>query len=59
MDYDDPELLELLEHGHNFIKNGIFGAGILAAFPFLKSIFLEGYTTLKLGLRWDYNGVPR
>jgi len=47
MNYDDPELLELLDHGHNFIKNGIFGAGILTAFPFLKSVFPEalGYTT--------------
>jgi len=47
MTYDDPELLELLDHGHNFIKNGIFGPGILTAFPFLKSVFPEalGYTT--------------
>jgi len=45
--YDDPELLSLLHHGHDFIKNGIFGAGILTAFPFLKYVFPEalGYNT--------------
>ena len=45
--YEDKDLQNLLKYGVEFVKNGVFGAGLLIAYPFLRFIFPEalGYNT--------------
>jgi len=51
--YNDPRLLKLLQYEHLFMKNGILGAGLMTAFPFLRYIFPKalGYDDQIGGLR--------
>ncbi len=37
--YEDPQLHKLLKDSVDFVKNGVFGAGLLTAYPFLRFVF--------------------
>ena len=39
--YEDKDFQKLLKDNMDFVKNGVFGAGLLTAYPFLRFIFPE------------------
>ena len=45
--YEDKDLQKLLKDNMDFVKNGVFGAGLLTAYPFLRFVFPDslGYKT--------------
>jgi len=58
--YNDKRLLKLLQFEDDFTKNGILGAGLMLAFPFLRYIFPKalGYDDQLRGIR-GYHAVAR
>jgi len=44
---NDPKIKKLLQDSYDFISSGVFGTGLLVAFPFLRFLFPQalGYNT--------------
>jgi len=58
--YNDQRLLKLLHYEHEFIKNGVLGAGLLLAFPFLQYICPKalGYNDQSIGIQ-GFHAIAR